>query len=426
MDRLSSIASALTGLLFLLAASNCSPPAKPGSQRGGGKDPLADVRLEKLEASDSEEAMAFAEAFASAISGGDDQTAQAAWHLDALLGTILKGTEGTAPDEVEKIVEEFRETAKSRPGGVLWSYFGNPCRALRFYGDEEDEEDFRVLFRVVIDGGINYLDLLPQRTSEGTIVWVDAYVFSAGEKMSRTFRRLFLPQLAKAAEVPLADLIDDGDPPADHLESLLEMSRSIQAGRNQEAIDTFRKLPEEARQQKSVMLGCLSAAAKLLSQNPGNAVAAERFEEFRKAFGENWEDDPSFLLMNIDDCIAREDFDTATKIIGKLQAFGGADPFLSFYRASVLMAQGKFRQALPHAEGARESEPEIEETWWAVNNLQLALKNFRGVAETLDALAEQFDYTFDLASDPDYTEFLDSPEGKAWAEKHSSVQAVDE
>jgi hypothetical protein len=82
------------------------------------------------------------------------------------------------------------------------------------------------------------------------------------------------------------------------------------------------------------------------------------------------------------------------------------------------MAQGRFDEALKAAEQARDHDPEIEEPYWGIVNIQLAREDFAGVAAALEPLVTRFNYEFDLEADPAYENFRQSPEGKAWIANH--------
>ena len=64
-------------------------------------------------------------------------------------------------------------------------------------------------------------------------------------------------------------------------------------------------------------------------------------------------------------------------------------------------------------------DPTLLEGYLVMLNLTLAAGDFPGTLATLKATEAQFHLPFaDLATQPDYAEFVKSPQGIEWAEAH--------
>lgn len=423
-------------LVFLLAAESCSPPPKPESQRNtagrekpdsqldrtdpdkvpgtGDPEPTSAALGKKLSSADKETLAAFGGAYAKAMTAGDDTAARAAWNTEALLDLALGESEKAAPEAAAQMKRGFASALGKKPGGIMWATFGKPWRMLRVH---EVDGEIRALFRVAADGALIYFDLIPQLNANSEVEFIDAYAFASGERMSQTFRRNFLPQLADAADTPIGELLTTPDPLLIHVGPFSEFSKSVQTENYVEALGMYHSLPQEIQENQSVLLMYLAAAGKLMAAGEANPEIENAYREGVEKFQKRFEEDPAFLLMGIDYHFYKQDFEGASKAIDKLDKAVGGDPYLDFYRASALLSQEKYQEALPLAQQAAENDPELEDPYWGIVNIQLALGNFEAVAGGLDQLAEKFDYEFELGEDPAYEAFLKSPIGKAWEEK---------
>lgn len=439
--RLSIVLPVLFSLLML---ASCGPPAKPESQKNvadqenpesSPKDPdpspepksteepetVADSNkgepatesVRAITADDRETLIAFGDAYATAMSEEEGRSTQNAWDLEALLALAMGDSAANAPEAAAGIKRGFLGGAKKRPGGMMWATFGEPWRMLRVH---EVDGEWRILCRANAAGGVSYIDLVPRFNDDEELKFVDAYTFATGEKLSKSLERVLLPQIAEATKIPIEKLLTKPDPLVKHIDQFISLSQAIQRDDFAGVIDQFNSLPSELQDNKTILLMYLGAAGKLMAaaeSDQAEAAYRDGVERFQKQFG----DDPAFLLLGIDYYFYREDFEGATEAIDKLDKAVGGDPFLDFFRASVLLVQEKYKEALPLAEKARDNNPELEEPYWGIVNIHLSLGNFAQVAEGLDQLAEKFYYEFELASDPIYADFLASPEGQKWVAK---------
>jgi len=429
---------ALPLILSLMALASCGPPAKPESRKQASDEAAASAKSEAasepkvddsatpasgraITAADRESLATFGEAYATAMSEGDAAVADHSWDWEALLALAIGDSAAKAPEAAAGIKRGFLDGAKKRPGGMMWASFGTPWRMLRVH---EIDGEWRVLYRAIDQSGVSYLDLVPRLDHDGSPEFIDAYVFSSGEKLSETLARFLLPQIAQASKTPIGRLLTEEDPVVKHVDQFISISRATQQGDFEGVIAQYAALPPELQDNKTILLMYLGAASKLMSAAESEAAIAayqNGVERFERKHG----DDPAFLLVGIDYHFLREDFESAAELVEKLDVAVGGDPYLDFFRASILLNQEKFTEALPFVEKARDNNPELEDPYWGIVNVHLSLENYAEVAKGLDQLAEKFGYEFDLAADPLYADFLASPEGEAWLAKQPAPEGDD-
>ena len=176
-------------------------------------------------------------------------------------------------------------------------YFGPLLRVIenggtfRFLRAHQDGDQQRLLCRLLSENGVNYYDLLAIRRPDGKLVFIDCYVYFAGEDASATFRREYLKAMTQADRTIWQRITQQDSATVRSLEHLNEMNNLIKEGKPKEALAVYDRMPEEARRDKTVLL-CRLVAAQSIDEAAQTAALAD-FEKYHR-------NDPAWLLMSID------------------------------------------------------------------------------------------------------------------------------
>ncbi|MBV8759253.1 MAG: hypothetical protein JO257_18340 [Deltaproteobacteria bacterium] len=195
--------------------------------------------------------------------------------------------------------------------------------------------------------------------------------------------------------------------------SALKKSRELQKdGKYAEALAVVDALPREVHNSRMVQMARLRIADQLSLDAYKQAL-----DELAKLFP----NDPSVALVDVDGAFLRGDYTKALADIDTIDAAIGGDPFQDAIRASVYVARnqpGDYEKAAAAAEKAITTEPSLSKGWYARLDVAVKRKQFKLAVETMQHLHDDFGVKLDpdaLAKFPDYTDFLASPEYKAFA-----------
>ena len=89
--------------------------------------------------------------------------------------------------------------------------------------------------------------------------------------------------------------------------------------------------------------------------------------------------------------------------------------------SAAALVLGNYDDALAHAEAAVQMEPVLELGWWSALRARVAMEQFAGAVEALDALEKQFGYILGADAfdkDPMMAPLLHSEEYEAWYLAH--------
>ncbi len=355
----------------------------------------------------AEEYEQFAYELWAAVSDGNYEFINDHSDMDVFLAEVTRDCSDRT-GEVGKFCEGFEEGLGKRGlseivGNTIGEY--STFDLLRVH--EVDGRPY-ALFRINGDNGFNYHDFVLKRTSDGQILIVDDYIYMAGEYVTATMREVFNQTLASQQGV-VNKVLGRDRKYLESLSELREIANLVRSGLYEEANGRFVDLPDDFRRQKSFMIMHVTIAARL---------SDELYFEAMEAFGEQYPEDPAWLLMAIDFEYLREDYDAVIMTLDKLNRHLGGDPLLVAMKANALAAKGDYRRAKKYALAAREAEPGLEESYWSLISIAIVEEDFQIIADELEALKAVFGYEFDpevLAVDEFYSDFCMSEIGQAWA-----------
>lgn len=359
-----------------------------------------------------EECRQFAASLEDIVRSGDIAAFNEAIDWDAILESATGGIEG-----VEKARRGFIADAKRLLGArgslgqqvIEQAAKGGSYRLLRVrtQGDEK-----RALFRFLFpQAGVNYYDLILVRQPDGKVKAVDIYVFASAERVSKTFRRAFIPLAAEASKSVLAKLTGEENEYVKNLGNTTEMADAVRSGRYHRALDIYGKLPASLRRDKTLLVLRLQAALQ---------VGEEEYRAAIDAFRRFHPKDPCVDIISIDKHILTQRYDQALVCIDRLDAAVGGDPYLNVLRAGVNLGQKKFQAARELANKAIAAEETLVSAYWALVTISLAEKDFDETSRLLNTLEEKFKVKLrDLNQVPEYAEYVKSPQYQEWLKSRS-------
>ena len=272
------------------------------------------------------------------------------------------------------------------------------------------ENPKRALFRLVSgEGALNYHELELVRTPSGAVGVQDVYVYTTGEYLSETVKRIYLSGVAQANRGFLERLQGKDELLIKHLEEVQTMSQAMQSGEGAKALSIYRALPPELQRQKIILLTRIGAAAQVDDTEYERAMAAYQ-EAFPRA--------PELALIVFDRYFLKGEYAKVLELLDQLETSVGGDPYLDVLRSSTFTAAGDLQRARAVSEKAVAAAPDMENAYFALLNVGLAFDEHALTADTLDRLSERFGYTWQLEGQPDYASFLASDEGKRWLQSN--------
>jgi len=260
-------------------------------------------------------------------------------------------------------------------------------------------------------GALNYHCFMLRKQGE-RVQAVDLYVFAAGELLSQTLRRYYLPTVVNANRGFLARLTQDESAYVKHIDDFMKFTQQLQQRQYAEVLRIYDRLPEVLQRDKTMMVGRITAA-----QFVDDQIYAEAMEDFKK----HHPNDPAMRLMLIDSYVLRKDYPGALDAIDALDQMVGGDPHLHILRANMYLAQEAPATARDHLRRATEEAPELIDAQWTLLGLALKQEDHAETLRLLRVLRDDYEVEFDdLSPLPEYTKFIESPQYQQWLESQNS------
>lgn len=288
---------------------------------------------------------------------------------------------------------------------------GGAARILRVSGGKGEG---RALLRVTGEEGLRYFDLHLRRARAGEVKIVDVFVFTAGEDLSQSMRKLYL-MVAADADVGLLDrLMGKEREILAHAKALKAMNDARREGRHADFLALYDELPAALKAERVFLLARIAAASALGDEKRW----LRAIEDFERALP----GDPTLDLVSVDGFLLRKEYDKALASADRLDA-RVADPYLEFWRGSILLMKGDRQGAKRRLRAAIAREPTLADPYWTLIDLAQQDGEFAAVAELLTAVERDAGVELrDLEEVPEFAAFVRSKEYPAW-KKRSSKRA---
>ncbi len=353
------------------------------------------------------EARAFAETFEKTVRTGDTAAIQAAVDIPAFNRRAMAKV--TVPEEIRVGIE----MAFSAGGdtGIARIFIGVHSQVergadFRLLHVHRDNGEQRALFRLVhANDTVAYFDCILVRHADGKVRVDDVYLFEAGmwsEFLGRV-TALATESIAKSPQAPAADPMNDG---ARLIAAVVEMTKRIDAGKYQEALDIYNGLPDRLQKEKVLLVTRIRAARGLKGEPYDEAVRV-----YRKAFP----NEPNLDLILIDAYSAHKLYDRALAAIDGLDRTLGGDPYLDAVRGITYLGKGDLAAAKRCAQKSVAAEPDLPAAYLCRLAIALKEKDFARTSTLLTMIRDKFPKWMPaLKSDPDFAEYVKSPQYRSW------------
>lgn len=305
-----------------------------------------------------------------------------------------------------RVLEDFRRGA---PGGFFKTFANGLLEAnsVRLVRMHREGKETRFLFRIAPkQGGVDYLDLVFEKTRRGGARVVDGDVLGQGRSLSQLLREQFLP-LAKDPGRGFLDQLTARD--REMLEQLPQVERmgALNGGaRYTEVVAIYNRLPEGVQKGKPALLQQLAAAVQV---DPRGLAAG--LDLWRSVYP----GDISIELIAANLQYGKRNYEAAFAALDRFERAMGGDAYLDVVRAQWQKNQGNLDQARPYARKAVTRNPKLHEGWEMLIGLGLATRQYGEVAQALTdwEKASQVNVVR-VAESEKLAEFARSPEGRQW------------
>lgn len=343
-----------------------------------------------------------------AISEGEVSDLEPFVDCDALL---QKATAGVEVDEQFRkgFIEGAREKLVSTFHASMQQSLGEEG-ALRFLRLRPQPGGQRLVFRALTqDGGVDYIEFSTHLGAEGKPRIDDWYLYASGEWISETLHRLYLPFAMQQQRGLLDRLLGRDQVLVKHWGEIAKLIECVQKRQLEPGLAIYRKLPEELRHEKFVLLLRL----RLLTTNNQHEDYLHVLEDLRRYCP----GDPANELHAIDFHYIRKEWNGAVEAVRRLAASVGGDPYLDYLEATLLVQAKDTSGARRAVEKSLAAEPDRIEAHWLLVTLCLGAKDHGAVLSALKRIDELFVLEWkDLSASAEYKDFVASVEHAKWLE----------
>ena len=263
--------------------------------------------------------------------------------------------------------------------------------ANRLVGQER-----RVKFRLLDpEGAFNYNDYVVVTRGKKSAA-EDIHVLVAGEAISMTLRRVFLPLAAENKRGLIERLTTKERGFLEQLPLLKQMSQWEANPKG--ALAAYASLPEPLKLDKNCLL-MRTQAARILNDD---AVYIQAMEDFRRAFP----NDVAQLIMSLDYLYLKKRYQELLDQVTTLERVSGPDAHLNVIRAGVQYELADVPAAREELRSALQREPDLAEAVTLAIALDLAANDEAGaLLKIRDAQQRQVDLSA-LKQNETYTAFM--------------------
>jgi hypothetical protein len=362
-----------------------------------------------------DECATFGEELERAMRDGDVATFNRLVDWDALCRRAEHGLDLSAKDS-----RDFRAGLRNNVGGAS-GIVGSSAEAVRKGGDirfvrtRTRAGRKSVLFRMSVDGGLNYIEFPLARRANGNIVATDFYVYLSGENFSQTGRRILLMIIAAQNRSVVDRIVGKESDFVRHSRDIQTLSKAASRNDFTGGLAAYRRMPESLQREKFVQIQRLLCASNVSEEEYLAAM-----EDMRKHFP----DDPCIDFISIDAYVLRGEFPEAMACIDRLSKSLGGDAALESKRGDLLIHQGDYPAARAAARRAIDGGDVRPEPYYVILAAALREQQHDETLDLLKQFAQRFNLVLeDLETSPEYAQFIRTPQYQAWQEYLAMNQA---
>ena len=255
------------------------------------------------------------------------------------------------------------------------------------------------------EGGINYHDFQIQRFAS-KIYFEDLFVAATGESVSETIRATLAPFVA-AHKSTFSKLSGSEKKAAADIEAKGAFMNAVNQG-SPNAMQLYNSLPASIKRDKVVQLLRIGLAG----DNEQELLAL--IAKYRNDFP----NDPSLALVTLDSAVLKKDDKMLIECVDSLTDWTGGDTFLTVLASNLLVQFGNSEASGKYFDKVNCKELDSSGTLDLALFAALKLKRFDDVLTCMEVLKDEHDIDLgNLTANPDFAEFVKSPQYQKWVNR---------
>ena len=382
------------------------------SARGRQVKPAPAVQPSKpLTAEQKAALQKFGEALAAALTQADDAAVKRLLDSDGLADRVFDASTSDFPQAAD-MRNGFMVGAMKHPGGWLRNIMGNDLKALRVH--ERDGLPAVVLRLKPEAGGVNYVDIIARPHGDGFRA-VDMFTYMYASYVSDEMRNLMATMQPASGPGKVAAWLGVAIPDDAMLRHLKTGGDLMNSGDAAGLLRFSDSLPQKYRDHRMFFMLRMQALMALSGSGDGKHDPAYR-QALRSAPDILGKDSTTDLLL-VDLHLLDNNLEAAEASILRVQEIIAGDPFLKVVQANIRRMMKDYEGALKLANEAQMEEPDLYDAVDARLSIHVEQKDYPALAEELRSFKRTSGVTLDrksLAEDPQFAEFLASPEFEEW------------
>jgi tetratricopeptide (TPR) repeat protein len=227
---------------------------------------------------------------------------------------------------------------------------------------------------------------------------------------------MYIPLAAQVSRGLLDRLLGSEQAFMKNFPKFQQMMTDLRGGRPVDALKIYEQFPPELKKDKNILLTRLQAAQAVNDEEYARAI-----EDLRAAHP----DDACIDMISIDYYLLKKDDGQAFTCLDRLDKAVGGDPYVDVMRASIHTDAKQYDLARQDAQRAIDADPDLQDAYWTLMTIALEEHNFGETVTLLDQLEGHFQIPFgDMTQLPVFSEFVQSPEYRAWKERGGAKEAI--
>lgn len=280
---------------------------------------------------------------------------------------------------------------------------------FRFLAIRKEQDQFKVIFRFLRpDWTLNYQAMIIEKQASGELKIVDIDSLSAGEYISQSLQRLYLPEIYKA-HLAVKDKLN-GEETSRIINQKKRYDFLNPTDDKTDPFQVYQQLPNEFKAEKIVLL--FLAQDTIQKENP------KKYQSVIGAYRKYHPNDPASELLSVEYFSMIREFKLALESLDRLMtSIKTVDPYLYSVRAGILIEMGDTSLAGKYAGKASEIEPDLLQPYLHLINISVMDKNFEDTIKHLETLKTKFGFEYadlDLSELENFEAFTASPQFKKW------------
>jgi hypothetical protein len=281
----------------------------------------------------------------------------------------------------------------------------------------------RAWFRLVGLDGINYVDLVLAKRTDGTVAIVDCYSLLSGEMSSTTMRRALLPLTAKSPN-PLLDRLSGNEQVfVKNFDKYEQVVSDFRARDWPAALEAYERLPQPMKEDKNLLLIRYQAANQWALASPsvdGSTSDAERaLVDALNDFQQYHPRDPCLSFVLIDRHLIQKEYDKALRAVDRIEKQVGGDPYLDCVRGNIERTRGDLAAAKRLHQTVIDAGADLRDPYWGLIDVALAESDHDRTAELLEQMEARHGQVA-IEGVPGYEEFLKSEQYRGWIRRRAA------